>query len=174
MGFTTVPDKKDGDVFTEDMWDTLIRDNINWLGTLGVLGYKEFTANVTIPVNTALPSPVTVVALDPITFDGASVVEIDFWAPGVTDISDSHFYMYVNNALSGDIGTHQRGGDSAGGYAQAHRRFTPPAGAVTIDVRATAASNGAVTVYAGPGGAGQWMPGFLRCSYGQGRSCAVA
>jgi hypothetical protein len=29
MGFTAVPDKSDGDVFTEAMWDTYIRDNFN-------------------------------------------------------------------------------------------------------------------------------------------------
>jgi hypothetical protein len=31
MPFTTVPDKATGDIFTEFMWDTFIRDNINWL-----------------------------------------------------------------------------------------------------------------------------------------------
>lgn len=30
--FTTVPDKTLGDVFTEAMWDTYIRDNLNTLG----------------------------------------------------------------------------------------------------------------------------------------------
>lgn len=29
MGFTTVPDKATGDVFTEAMWDTFIKDNFN-------------------------------------------------------------------------------------------------------------------------------------------------
>lgn len=29
MGFTTVPDKAAGDVFTEAMWDTYIKDNFN-------------------------------------------------------------------------------------------------------------------------------------------------
>lgn len=29
MGFTTVPDKASGDVFTEAMWDTYIKDNLN-------------------------------------------------------------------------------------------------------------------------------------------------
>jgi hypothetical protein len=33
MPFTTVPDKAAGDIFTEQMWDTYIRDNINYLGT---------------------------------------------------------------------------------------------------------------------------------------------
>jgi hypothetical protein len=31
MPFTTVPDKATGDIFTEFMWDTYIRDNINYL-----------------------------------------------------------------------------------------------------------------------------------------------
>jgi hypothetical protein len=31
MPFTTVPDKAAGDIFTEQMWDVYIRDNINWL-----------------------------------------------------------------------------------------------------------------------------------------------
>jgi hypothetical protein len=33
MPFTTVPDKAAGDIFTEQMWDTYIRDNINYLGS---------------------------------------------------------------------------------------------------------------------------------------------
>src|SRR4029450_8789457 len=31
MPFSTVPDKATGDIFTELMWDTYIRDNINYL-----------------------------------------------------------------------------------------------------------------------------------------------
>lgn len=32
LSFTTVPDKATGDIFTEAMWDTYIRDNINLVG----------------------------------------------------------------------------------------------------------------------------------------------
>ena len=41
MGFTTVPDKASGDVFTEAMWDTFIKDNFN-------TGVPVLLANVTL------------------------------------------------------------------------------------------------------------------------------
>lgn len=46
MSFTQVPDKSAGDVFTEAMWDTYIRDNLNKLGVQGhrVLTVAQFLA----------------------------------------------------------------------------------------------------------------------------------
>jgi len=41
VGFTTVPDKAFGDVFTEAMWDTFIKDNFN-------TGVPVLLANVTL------------------------------------------------------------------------------------------------------------------------------
>ncbi len=54
MGFTTVPDKAAGDVFTEAMWDTYIKDNFN-TGIPVVLGNTTLGANAASIDFTGIP-----------------------------------------------------------------------------------------------------------------------
>src|SRR5688572_24681195 len=55
MGFTTVPDKAGGDVFTEAMWDTYIRDNMN-TGMPVILGETSLGASAASITYSGLPS----------------------------------------------------------------------------------------------------------------------
>lgn len=55
MGFTIVPDKANGDVFTEAMWDTYIKDNLN-TGVPVLLGESTLGATTASVTFSSIPS----------------------------------------------------------------------------------------------------------------------
>lgn len=121
------------------------------------LGYTQFTSNVSVTATTEAAAN-TVVTASAITFDGSTTALIEFYAaridPGSTSIS---VFLFQDGTTLGQIGLTL----VAGIPIFVARRLTPASGSRTYSIRAAVnASTG--TVYAGAGGAGVNLPGFIR------------
>ena len=148
-----------------DALDTIIAR----LGSVAgaVLSHTEITANV--PVTSNIGSPTTVIAAPSITFDGGPVL-LEFSAPLVT--APQQLNLALNIALyegSTDLGilagfTNNAAVASYNGPVLARRRFTPTAGPHTYTIKAytPSVSPSGSTIFAGPGGAGAYVPATLR------------
>ena len=159
MPFTTVVDKAAGDVFTEAMWDTYIKDNLNWLAAqfADELTYDQITADVTVSATTEATAT-TVITAAAVTCDGTTPVWVSFGF-GRTDcpISDYiDFWLYQDGASIGRVARTTTQSVVAG-----RRRLTPAAGSRTFSIRATRAAGNRV-ITCGAGGLGTWPPGFIR------------
>jgi hypothetical protein len=160
MPFTTVPDKTTGDVVTETMWDTYIRDNINLLSAAPtVRGYAERTTNYTTTTVAA-----SLIALPAITFDGAAKVDVQFYCPYVfCESLIVYFYFYVDGVdvnLPFGYSAEPANGTSVEGVIA---NYTPAAGSRVLSVWVRSNNSGA-TLYGGAGGAGNYVPMFVRCT----------
>ena len=123
--------------------------------------YVEFTAPVTVSATVEASANVVVTAAE-ITFDGSTAVIVELWAPYiVTGASTASVLIDLfdgSTALGITAQITQGGGRTAGLITV---RLTPSAAAHTYSWRAWRAdSNG--TIQAGAGGAGAYMPGYIR------------
>jgi len=126
-------------------------------GVGGQIDYVELQAPVTVTATTeGTANPV--LASGSIALDGRTTVAVEFAAPKTT-IGGTliRFALYDNGA---DIGF--LAGDTAG-ERLLRRQWTPAAGAHVFSIRAWVDSGSGV-VSAGTGGAGQFMPVWLRTS----------
>ena len=157
MPFTTVPDKAAGDVFTEAMWDTYIKDNLNYLwSTLNdVLAYKEVTNNVSVG-GTGEAGATAIVTADPVVCDGTPIW-VSFFCPRSSNTSgDCYVYLFQDGVSLGRIAYWQ--GSSS---LFARRRITPSAGTHTYSIRAS--RTGSSWDFAAGDGAGSgWAPIWIR------------
>lgn len=124
-------------------------------------GETDFTGAVSITA-TAEATANTIVTAPAITFDGSTIVLIDFYAP------------FAGNGASGQLNVCLFDGSSSIGFLgelggaanlmvpiRLARRLTPAAATKTYSVRAFV-SSGTGNVTAGAGGAGNATPGFVR------------
>lgn len=161
LGFTTVPDKNVGDVFTEAMWDTFIRDNLNYLyaNLNDELAYKAAPqGNPSITATTEAAANVVVTA-DPITLDGATSIWVEFFIPR-TSGGDATFWLYDGSTSLGKLGFIAGNGP---GTTTGRRRLTnPSAGAHTYSVRVS--RSGSATSYnsGDPNQPGGFGPAYIR------------
>jgi hypothetical protein len=140
------------------------------LQALGVLidtevAYVEFTATQTT-VATTEGTAEQIVSLGSQTFDGTTVHEIEFYAPtwAVTVTTQDMFIILHDGSAA--IGWIWVGRTPAANVAQgtvfAKRQFTPANGTRTYSIRHYMSGASTGSVFAGVGGAGAYMPGYVR------------
>lgn len=124
------------------------------------LAYGEFTSSVTSSATTE-GGAIQVATSGAITYDGSPVV-VEFFAPSVTHTAaGTNVYFDLFDSGSA-LGFMSRFGVPANGVpVYLRRRFTPSAISHTYKVNVFTDS-GTASVNAGPGGASQLMPGFIR------------
>lgn len=140
-------------------------------GSLNELGYKQITAPVTVASVTEATPTAVVAALPAITFDGVTVVVVQFYAPYIQAGTGGAYgaNLFINLYDAGtSIGRLAvcNDTDSTTGTVNlvpcfSAVRLTPSAGAHTYSVGGWQ-SGGNGTVQAGAGGASAYMPAYLR------------
>ena len=127
--------------------------------------YTEFTGNVAITANAAATAQ-TVVTAPELVFDGVTAILIEFFANTAGTPLGAGAYM-LGDIWDGstDLGIVVQLVTPAAGSMQApvlvRRRLTPTAGPHTFSIRGwVSAPTG--TFYAGTGGAGAYLPGYIR------------
>lgn len=126
-------------------------------GGLTELAYGQATSNVSV-TGTSEGGATVVVTAPSVTFAGTPV-EIEFFAPAVGLAALCEFILHDDTASAslGFLADARNNGVACGG----RRRLTPAAGARVYSIRAWE-SGGSTTVYAGAGGAGNYVPAFIR------------
>lgn len=128
--------------------------------------YVALTGNVA-PTATTEGTANTVVTANAVTFDGSTVVIIEFFVPYARPDTAAagrllSFYLYDGASSIGRLGamlTPAAAGDSKPVYLR--HRLTPSAAAHTYSIRA-AVNAGTGGINAGAGGSTADMPGFIR------------
>lgn len=147
-----------GEIPTQTEFNTHVRDNTKEIWR--ELAYTEFSAPVTVSATTEATAT-AIVSAGAITFT-ADPIDIEFYAPAWTPGSaaeDLFLWLYDGTSI-GKIGA-GRLGTVAQGALIGRRRLTPTAAAHTYSIRAHTTAT-AHTVQAGTGGAGTYVPGFIR------------
>lgn len=128
------------------------------------LDYKQITANVTIPHNTSEASLTTVITGNPVTYDGATRVKIEFYSAGLGgNTFNITLVLLKDGAHLGHIADGIATSETPGGGVYAFFD-TPSAGSHTYSIGGY--NNGGTYdnwVVAGPGnGSGVALPAYLR------------
>lgn len=135
-------------------------------GAAGELDYAQFTAPVSITATTEATAN-TVVTGAAVVYNGSQIVMIEFSCPyatpDVTSGSSLTFWLYEDGSSIGKFGLHiaQASVNAFTPIRLAHRK-TPTNASHTYSVRCSLSAAGTGSVGAGAGGAGLYMPGFLR------------
>ena len=129
--------------------------------------YAEFTAAVTITASTEGTAQ-TIVAGNSVTYDGATAVLIEFFAPTIQANTAGIVRVIL---LDGATSLGWLTNDNRGAIAQNNnyfgprlaRRLTPTAAAHTYTIAAFNNAGAETTIFgAGVGGSGNIVPGFIR------------
>lgn len=130
-------------------------DYVAFVSTVNCTATTEATAN-------------TIVTANPVTFDGSTVVFVEFASDYVQTPAGGvigRIWLYDGTASIGELGVFNGdGGTSSGVIRQPcllRCRLTPSNGSHTYSVRGSVAS-GTMDVDGGPGGAGNPFPGYVR------------
>lgn len=127
--------------------------------------YNEFTAPVAT-TNTTEATAAAVATASAVTFDGATAVWIEFFSPDAGPNTASRtaiFALYDGASSIGIMGDVSMASANNGGGLMLKRRMTPAAATKTYSVRLYIGGGaGTVTAQAGLGGAGVYMPGYIR------------
>lgn len=131
---------------------------------LAPLAYQQFAGSVVI-ASVAEAAPNDIVSAPAVAFDG-SPVWVEFFAPVVQPAVNGGVYLclYQDGASLGRLGPvfAPSGPGTLLVPFSARRRITPSAAAHTIKVGAFQSGAGNGTVIGGNGGAGAYVPGFIR------------
>src|ERR1044072_7417202 len=95
---TTVPDKATGDIFTESMWDSSIRDNIN-NGIVNQLGCRVFSS-----ANVATTSTPAAISFNSERFDNDTMHSSSTDPTRITINTDGVYVIGGNVEWQGDSG----------------------------------------------------------------------
>lgn len=127
------------------------------VGSTNQLDYAQITANVAISATTEATAN-TVITGNSVVYDG-SRVQIVF-SVGHQGTNAASYVILRDSTVLGTFGDKAA---TSGATTQVYGSVfdTPPAGAHTYSLKAYAAAAGD-TVWAGPGGSGQQVPGYLR------------
>jgi hypothetical protein len=144
--FTTSPARRGcpGDVFTHD----------------------EISSNVATSASTESTAG-TIISATACIFDGTTPVMVEFYSPGwthATASTDTLFVLYEGSSSIGLLGDIRSSATATGQNATLNlrRRLTPGSGSKTYSVRAYSGAGTAITVTAGTGVSGTFMPAFIR------------
>lgn len=142
--------------------------NSSWARPIGFeFNYAQTIAATSITA-TSEATANTVLTAGAVTFDGGTVVMVDFFAPYLQVPAGNHNLVLVlyDNGSSIGLMTIATGPDATNSLrvpAHVSRRLTPSTGSHTYSVRAFVDSGtGVVHAGAGVGGSGIYMPAFIR------------
>lgn len=129
------------------------------------IDYAQITSSASITATTEATAT-TVVTGNAVTYDGATVVLVHFFAPGWTHNQTRNtmgIVLYDGAASIGQIGVWRSTANANDDYGiiNCFARITPSAAAHTYSVRAYV-QNATATIRAGTGGSGQNYPAFIR------------
>lgn len=130
------------------------------------LDYVQFTSDAVCSATTEAGAT-TIVTANAITFDGATAVLIEFFAVTHTISAASlnaFMVLYDGAASIGQMWQGKEATAQAAGSVYGAHRFTPSAASHTYSIRGYVSAAGDITVYAGAGGLGVRMPGYIRIS----------
>lgn len=129
--------------------------------------YQEVTSDVSITA-TAEASATTIVTADAVTFDGSTVIYVEFYARYIASAATSgdvlHVWLYDGSSSIGLIAAWIAQASVANrGPCLVRRRLTPSAASHTYSMRATVTNaSRAGTIGGGAGGSGNGMPTYIR------------
>lgn len=128
------------------------------------LNYTQFTANVSVTATTEATAN-TIVTASAVSFDGSTAAIIEFAATANPDPTAASrtlsFWLYQDGSSIGQLGfLITPAAAQMAVPVRLARRMTPASGSRTFSIRASV-SAGTGTVFAGVGGAGLTMPGFI-------------
>jgi hypothetical protein len=129
------------------------------------LDYAQRTSNLSVTATTEGGAD-TIVTGNSVSYDGSTVVLIEFFAINVranqTAAASIDFVLFEDGSSIGIIGrVTETSVQNTGRPIHLSRRMTPASGSHTYSMRAYV-STGTGFVVAGAGGSGQFMPGFIR------------
>lgn len=129
------------------------------------LAYAEFTSPVSITA-TVEASADSVVSAGAVTFDGSTEVFVEFFCPAARPAASAsvslEVWLFDGSSSIGRIALiNSQAANNANTPVEGRRRLTPSAASHTYSVRATVTS-GTGSVTAGAGGAGNYVPGYIR------------
>jgi hypothetical protein len=127
------------------------------------LAYVEFVATVSVTAASEAAAQ-TIVTAPSLTVNGTQVIEIAFYSADVNTGGTGQFFFAVFDGAqsTGIAAKFDTSNDTPLYFA---RRLRPSAGAHIFSIRAWR-PGGTGTVVAGPGGAGQTVPGYMRIMRG--------
>lgn len=130
------------------------------------LAYAQIVANVAV-TSTNAAAPDTIVSLPALTFDGSTVVVIEFytaaWICDLTTVT-CNIGLYDGSTQIGQIWDSRSASANNVQFGfTVSARLTPTAGAHTYKAAAYLEAAATFTVGAGAGGSGNLMPAFIRC-----------
>ena len=128
------------------------------------LTYGEITSTVSITATTEAASD-TIITAPATVFDGVARVNIEFgvgtYAPPATAGAACRIILFQDGVAIGWIASVNGAASALGLTIYAKRRMTPTVGSHIYSVRGFV-SSGTGTVYVGPGGSNNNMPGYIR------------
>lgn len=132
-------------------------------GMLIEVDYVEFTSPVSITATTEATAN-TIVTANALAGDGTTKYRIEFWCPYAQPVSNIALqYALYDGASSIGLVFSQMAAGAGAGFpgVTLGRRLTPSNASHTYSIRAYTGS-GTASVGAGTGGAGTYLPGFIR------------
>jgi hypothetical protein len=129
-------------------------------------GYEYAYGEITAPVSITATTDATAndcADAPSVTFDGSTIVEVEFYSPKINPGSDGRLLiaLYENGSSKLRLADIQLTNSSSSKELLVRRRLTPPAGSDNYSVRAFVTA-GTGTVGAGAGGSGNLAPGYIR------------
>ena len=139
------------------------------------LDYVQITSDVTVSGTAETSAGSTLVVTgSAVTYDGATTVILEFfapgWEPGLTSGNDVRLGLYEGSTFLGRLALTQMavtGGNADNKPLRALYRFTPSAGSHTYAIRASRTSANGI-IRAGAGGATNYVPAFIRITRANG------
>lgn len=156
MAWSTPRDWSNGEIVTQTMLNTDVRDNMRELWH--EVAYTEFTANVVSSAANTEGSPLDVVSSGAVTYAAIPAI-IEFYCPGYSQTGQGALSLWDASTDLGRLTTATPSNYITPGL-HVVRRLTPTAASHTYKVRGW--GNGTGTCYAGAGGTATHMPGFIR------------
>ena len=127
--------------------------------------YVEFTGASITTTGTTFASGTQVVSAGAFTFDGATKVRVEFFAPNVfssTTAQNVQLSLADGGTGGTDLGIIGIFSNTTNVPGYVVREFTPPNAAKTYSIVMWMSGAGTATIQAGAGGAGTKMPGYIR------------
>ena len=133
----------------------------------GLISYDQITADVNI-THTTEGTADTVITGSSGTYNGADPVLIQFFAPSWTTAVNNtalHIVLLEGSTVLGEIADDFSGGAGAFRQIDGFYRFTPTAGSHAYKIAAYGTNLSTTKIKANSGGAGTFLPAFLRITY---------
>ena len=134
----------------------------------GEVAYAQITASPANPTATVEASANAIITAPAFTADGTTDYLIEFFTPGCRPASGAanrqlNFWLFQDGSSIGEIGVTVIPVSGVQYLSlTGKRKLTPAAGSRTYSIRCTVNGGTDATILAGAGGAGNYVPAFLR------------